>query len=256
MSDAPLKVDRQCNGRLLRLCLARPKANILDAQMIAALLAALDKSADTPDLAAILLQAEGPNFSFGASVEEHLPGKCRAMLQSFHRLILALVNFPLPILVAVRGNCLGGGMELALAGNLLFAAADARFGQPEIQLGVFAPAASCLLPERIGCAAADDLLLSGRVIPATEGSRLGLVTEVHAQPEDAALAYFQRELEPKSSFSLRHAVWAARHDLAGRMQVKLAAVERRYLDELMTGYDPVEGLSAFLEKRAPVWKHC
>ena len=256
MNDTPLKTDLQCNGRLLRLCLARPKANIVDAPMIAALLAALDKSSEAPELAAILLHAEGPNFSFGASVAEHMPGQCREMLQVFHRLIMALVSFPLPILVAVRGQCLGGGMELALAGNLLFAAPDARFGQPEIHLGVFAPAASCLLPERIGYAAAEDLLLSGRVIPAAEGFRLGLVTELHELPEDAALAYFRRELEPKSTFALRHALWAARHDLAGRIQEKLAAVERRYLDELMTGHDPSEGLTAFLEKRRPAWKHC
>ena len=256
MSDIPLKVDLQCNGRLLRLCLARPKANIIDAPMISALSAALAGSSETPGLAAILLCAEGPNFSFGASVAEHLPGQCREMLQGFHRLILALVSFPLPILVAVRGQCLGGGMELALAGNLLFAAPDTRFGQPEIHLGVFAPAASCLLPERIGCAAAEDMLLSGRVIPAAEGYRLGLVTELHEQPEDAALAYFRRELEPKSTFALRHALWAARHDLVSRVQAKLAAVERRYLDELMAGHDPTEGLTAFLEKRPPTWKHC
>lgn len=255
MSDTPLKVDLQCNGRLLLLCLDRPKANIVDAAMIAALQAALDQYSRMPELAAILLQAHGPNFSFGASVAEHLPGQCGQMLPDFHRLILALVSSPLPILVAVRGNCLGGGMELALAGNLLFAAPDARFGQPEIQLGVFAPAASCLLPERIGCAAAEDLLLSGRAIPALEAFRLGLVTEIHEQPEDAALAYFRRELEPKSTFALRHALWAARHDFVRRVQAKLAAVERRYLDELMAGDDPAEGLSAFIEKRAPAWKH-
>lgn len=255
MSAAPLRVELLEDGRLLRLCLDRPKANIVDAEMITALQGALDRHAAMPRLAAVLLQAAGPNFSFGASVEEHLPGNCRSMLQSLHRLIMTLVGFPLPVLVAVRGHCLGGGMELASAGNLLFAASGARFGQPEIQLGVFAPAASCLLPERIGCAAAEDLLMSGRVIDAAEGSRLGLVTALHDDPEGAALDYFRRELQSKSAFALRHAMWAARHDLVLRVQAKLAAVERRYLDELMAGHDPAEGLTAFLEKRPPAWIH-
>lgn len=255
MSAAPLRAELQEDGRLLRLCLDRPKANIVDANMITALQEALDRHAASPGLAAVLLQAAGPNFSFGASVEEHLPGSCRVMLLSLHRLIMTLVNFPLPVLVAVRGQCLGGGLELALSGNLLFASPTARFGQPEMQLGVFAPAASCLLPERIGPAAAEDLLLSGRVIDAAEGFRLGLVTALHDDPDAAALAYFRQELRVKSSFSLRHAIWAARHDLALRVQVKLAAVERRYLDELMAGHDPAEGLTAFLEKRPPAWTH-
>ena len=63
--------------------------------------------------------------------------------------------------MAIRGQCIGGGLEVAAAGHLLFAAPDAKLGQPEITLGVFAPAASCLLPERMGRAAAEELLLSG-----------------------------------------------------------------------------------------------
>ena len=95
----------------------------------------------------MLIDAEGPHFSFGASVEEHLPDQCAAMLAGLHRLILRMVESPVPLLVAVRGQCLGGGLELALAGHLMFVAPDASLGQPEMKLGVFAPAASCLLPE-------------------------------------------------------------------------------------------------------------
>ena len=105
--------------------------------------------------------AEGPHFSFGASVAEHVAERCAAMLAGLHALLLSMLEWPVPILVAVKGQCLGGGLELAMGGSLIFAAADAELGQPEIQLGVFAPAASVLLPPRIGRATAEDLLISG-----------------------------------------------------------------------------------------------
>ena len=85
----------------------------------------------------------------------------------------ALVESPVPVLVAVRGQCLGGGLEVALAGHLMFVAPDASLGQPEMKLGVFAPAASCLLPELIGPARALDLLLSGRSITGAEAAAIG-----------------------------------------------------------------------------------
>jgi cyclohexa-1,5-dienecarbonyl-CoA hydratase len=157
-------------------------------------------------------------------------------------------------LVAIRGQCLGGGLELASAGHLLFAAPDAKFGQPEIQIGVFAPAASCLLPERIGLAAAEDLLLSGRSIGAEEASAIGLVTELADDPEGAALNYFDRHLAPKSASSLRFATRAARHGTIERVSAKLSAVETIYLGELMATQDAVEGLSAFIGKRPARWK--
>jgi enoyl-CoA hydratase/carnithine racemase len=134
----PLKVWFEAEGRLLRLSLNRPKANIIDAAMIAALDGALAQHLSNPGLAAVLLDAEGPHFSFGASVEEHLPSQCAAMLRSLHGLILRMVSSPVPVLVAVHGQCLGGGLELALAGHLLFVAPDAALGQPEMKLGVFA----------------------------------------------------------------------------------------------------------------------
>ena len=126
-------------GALLRLRLARPKANIIDAAMTAALAGALARFTGTADMRAVLLDHDGPNFSFGASVEEHLPGQCKAMLEGFHGLITQLLDCPVPVLVAARGQCLGGGLEVATAGTLIFAAPDAKLGQPEMQLGVFAP---------------------------------------------------------------------------------------------------------------------
>ncbi|MBP2682182.1 MAG: bamR [Deltaproteobacteria bacterium] len=254
MSGAPLKVELEKDGALLRLRLSRPKANIVDAAMIAALRVALREHLPGVRLRAVLLEAEGPHFSFGASVEEHLPGSAAAMLRELHALILTLVASTAPVLVAVRGQCLGGGLELAAAGHLIFAAPGATLGQPEIKLAVFAPAASCLLPERIGPSRAADLLFSGRSIGAEEAHRIGLVDALADDPSHAALAYFEEHLAPRSPSSLRIAVHAARFDFVARVRRKLAKVERLYLKELMATHDALEGLSAFVEKRPPVWE--
>jgi len=238
---------------LLRLRLDRPKANIIDAEMIAALDVALSEHLVNSGLVAVLLDASGPHFSFGASVEEHLPDQCTDMLKALHALVRRMLESPIPILIAIRGQCLGGGLEVAAAGQLLFAAPDASLGQPELQLGVFAPAASCLLPERVGQAAAEDLLFSGRSISGSEALQLGLVNDVAEDTEAAALAYFDKHLSPKSASSLRLAVRAARSGFVERVTDKLSVVEELYLNELMSTRDAVEGLEAFIDKRAAKW---
>jgi cyclohexa-1,5-dienecarbonyl-CoA hydratase len=252
---SPLKVWIERDGHLLRLRLNRPKANIIDAEMITALDAALSEHADNAGLTAILLDAEGPHFSFGASVEEHLPEQCADMLKTLHALIRRMVDYPVPILVAINGQCLGGGLEVALAGHLLFAAPEASLGQPEIKIGVFAPAASCLLPERIGQAQAEDLLYSGRSISGITAAAINLLNETAADPEAAALAWFDKHLADKSASSLRRAVKAARAGFAERVSAKLETVERLYTDELMTTRDALEGLTAFIDKRPAKWEH-
>jgi len=253
--NQPLKTWLEADGRLLQLRLDRPKANLVDAAMIAALDKALVEHLGNGNLGAIILDAEGPHFSFGASVEEHLPDQCAAMLSALHRLILRMVESPVPILVAVRGQCLGGGLELALAGHLMFVAPEANLGQPEMKLGVFAPAASCLLPELVGPMRAFDLLVSGRSITGAEAVAIGIAHEAVADPKRAALSYFEEHLKPKSASSLRHAVKAARLDYIARVKAKIRAVERLYLDELMATHDAVAGLEAFIAKRSPQWQH-
>ena len=240
MSESPLKVWLDRDGALLRLRLNRPKANIVDAEMIGALHAALDQHRDIAALRGVLLDAEGAHFSFGASVEEHLAERCAQMLASLHALVLAMVEFPKPILVAVRGQCLGGGLEVVLAGGPIFAAPDAQLGQPELKLGVFAPAASCLLPWRVNQAVAEDLLWSGRSLDGSAAHAVGLVHTLAGDPEAAALAC---------------AVAAARAPRIRELRQRLAEVERLYLDQLMSTRDANEGLAAFLARRSPTWEH-
>jgi cyclohexa-1,5-dienecarbonyl-CoA hydratase len=255
VNESPLKVWLERDGALLRLRLAKPKANLIDAAMIGALAAALDAHRSNPGLLAALIDHEGPHFSFGASVEEHLPARCEQMLDQLHALLREMLLWPRPILVAVRGQCLGGGLELAAAGSLIFAAPGAQLGQPEMKLGVFAPAASVLLPLRIGQGRAEDLLYSGRSISAPQAQAWGLVNEVAEDPLDAALGYFDKHLAQKSGASLAFAVQAARLRFAELAQARLEALEALYLQELMATRDAKEGLQAFIEKRQPEWEH-
>jgi cyclohexa-1,5-dienecarbonyl-CoA hydratase len=253
MNEGPVRVEPLASGAIWRVMLATPKANILDAPKIAALTDVFERAADDAGLKAIVLTGEGPHFSFGASVEEHLPGDFESMIPAFHGLFDRMLRASVITLGAVRGRCLGGGLELASFCNRVFASADARLGQPEIVLGVFAPVASIALAERVGRGAAEDLCLSGRTVTAEEAERLGLVDQIVDDPEAAALAYAKEYLLPRSASSLRLAVRAVRQGFERRFRQDLERVERLYVDELMSTRDATEGLRAFLDKREPVW---
>jgi cyclohexa-1,5-dienecarbonyl-CoA hydratase len=251
----PLRCWIDRDGALLRLRLARPKANLIDAAMIAALHNALREYRGRAGLRGVLLDADGPHFSFGASVEEHLADRCAAMLASLHALVLAMLEFPVPVLVAVRGQCLGGGLEVALAGGPIFASPDAQLGQPEMKLGVFAPAASCLLPYRVSQAAAEDLLFSGRSLTGAEAKAIGLVEALADDPEAEALAYFDAHLAPKSAAALACATAAVRGPLIADVRKRLDELVSLYVDTLMKTRDANEGIAAFLARRQPLWEH-
>ncbi len=253
-SSTPIHVKRLDDGRLWDVTIGGGKGNILNEDVITALTELFREAENAKPLRAVCLHGQGRHFSFGASVEEHLPEEVGVMLARFHRLFKTMLDSAVPCLAAVRGQCLGGGLELASFCHLVFAAPDAKFGQPEIVLGVFAPMGSILLPERVGRSRAEDLCLSGRSIDAQEAFRIGLADQIADDPESAALAYARDSLLPRSASSLRFAVKAARLGLAKRLGGELAELEALYLDELMASGDAEEGLRAFLEKRNPVWR--
>jgi cyclohexa-1,5-dienecarbonyl-CoA hydratase len=235
--------------------LSGAKGNVLDSALIGALTAAFEEAEGARDLKAICLRGGGGDFSYGASVREHLPEEVGKMLPRFHQLFRAMDASSVVVLAAVRGQCLGGGLELASFCHRVFAAPDARLGQPEIALGVFAPVASLFLPERIGRTRAEDLCLSGRIVGASEALEMGLVDVVTETPEEAALDYARKHLLPRSASSLRHAVRALRLGLSPRLDRDLSHLESLYLEELMETEDASEGIQSFLEKRPPVWRN-
>ena len=170
-----IRVEFEHEGQVARVVLAAPKANIVDQAMMAELESAFDALAARRDLKAIVLTGEGPNFSFGASVQEHLPEQISGTLTRLHALLRRIAEAPAPTIAAVRGQCLGGGLELALACDLILAEETAQLGCPEIQLGVFPPAASALLPVRIGAGPAASLVLSGASVTGAAAAAIGLV---------------------------------------------------------------------------------
>lgn len=245
------------DGQVVRLTLNAPKGNILDSQMMSGLTAALDSLRNQPRVKLVQFVGAGDHFCFGASVPEHTRENAPRMLEQFHGLFYTLADLAVPTAALVSGQCLGGGMELALMCNFLFADRTARLGQPEINLGVFPPPASLLLPMKIGQLKADDIILSGRILSADEGMDMGLVTQLFDDRESLLAgvdAWTEQHILPKSAASLRYTVRAARWQFNRELRKRLDELRHFYLDELMATHDANEGITAFLEKRKARWK--
>jgi len=249
-----LLIERLHRDAILRLTLDAPPGNILDIAMVRELGRAIAEGGRSPALKAIVFEGAGANFSFGASIEEHRPETVREMLSAFHDLFRALARLDRTLLAVVHGQCLGGGMELACLCHRVFAHPKARFAQPEINLGVFPPVASVILPLRCGQAVADEVCLTGRSFTAREALTARLIDEVASDPRRAAERWIRKHILPKSAASLVRAVRAARLRFNQALVADLVETERIYLDDLMRTEDAKEGIEAFLEKRRPAWR--
>jgi cyclohexa-1,5-dienecarbonyl-CoA hydratase len=253
-STKSVHVEQLEDGAFWRVVFNGPKASVLDSKTIDELTDVFVRAKAARSLKVACFEGARANFSFGASVEEHLPDRVEDMLTRFHGLFRTIADASIVVLAAVRGKCLGGGLELASFCNRVFASPDAELGQPEIGLGVFAPVASLILPERIGQSRAEHLCLSGRILSAEEALAAGLVDAIAEDPAAAALDYARLQLLHHSATSLRCAVRAVRHGFYERFFGGLEAVERLYLEDLMATADAVEGIRSFLEKREPEWR--
>ena len=245
----------EVDDRVARITFGRPPLNILNIAMMNEIGEALNKSAQQSDLVAIMFEAaEGSRaFSAGVAVEEHVPETIVAMLDSFHRIFRRLAQVSKPVIAIVDGAALGGGCELVAACDIVIASERAKFGQPEIKLGVFPPVAAILLRRIIGDKKAREMILLGDVIDAPEALRLGLVNHVvpanDLRGKAESLIAKLRELSSSSLKLTRRAL--DRADIDSELQ----GVEDLYLNELMKTEDANEGVRAFMEKRKPEWKN-
>jgi cyclohexa-1,5-dienecarbonyl-CoA hydratase len=255
MTPQPVSVAFNRDSSRAAFTLFHEKGNSITAEMVGALRSALEPLAENPRLKLITFEGHGSDFSFGANIPEHTPDRIGAVLPEIHQLIEDLLDVPPPTAAIVRGRCLGGGFELALACDFIFAGEDAVFGLPEVALGVFPPAGSALLAARIGAARATRAILTGEARPAADWHRAGLVELLASSDRLEAVveAWFDGHLVPKSAAALRHAAAAARMSLVNHVRSILPALERLYLSNLMQTHDAAEGIAAFLEKRPPRW---
>ncbi len=253
------KINREelFDEQIIRFTLNAPKANVLDSVMMEELQTHLNALVGSTHVKMIQFIGAGDHFSFGASVAEHTKENAPQMLKQFHQLFYTLVDLGIPSAALISGQCLGGALELALACNFMFIDSTARLGQPEINLGVFAPPASVILPLKVGQARADDLLLTGRSLKPEEAQNWGLVTHTYSDRQDMVNGvdqWCEKNIITKSASSLRFTVKAARWKFNRRLKKQLHQLEEFYIHELMESHDANEGIEAFLQRRDPKWE--
>lgn len=258
-SDHTITASVAEGGGVLRLLLNQPKGNVLTGAMLRELGDELRSRRNDPHLRLVVIRGAGGHFSFGASIEEHQRDRVSEMLQTFHAFVRELAAYPVPVASLVEGRCLGGAFELVLCCHFVFAAPGARFGCPEIKLGVFAPVLAAVGAHRLPAALAERLLLTGDEIDTATAERAGLLTAIldGPDPEAALMEWYRARLAPLSAFALRQATAAFRTH-SGFMRAltrDLEAIERQYLDQVVASHDGNEGIEAFLARRSPRWEN-
>ena len=246
------------DDRVARITLAHPPLNVLTIAMLAEIASALERCVQHRDIVAIVFDAspECRSFSAGVAVEEHVEATVYRMLDSFHAIFRALEQLARPTIAVVDGPALGGGCELVSAADIIIASDRAKFGQPEIKLGVFPPVAVILLPQIVGEKRAREFILTGEIIEAVEALRIGLVNYV--VPSDQLPEKSREVLSKLRNLSASTLEMTRRALDMGRgrsLDSLLTPIENLYLHELMKTSDATEGIKAFQDKRKPEWRN-
>ena len=245
-------------GAVTLITLNRPKAlNALNSQLIEELNRALDAFEADAAVGALVITGSERAFAAGADIKEMM-GKTFVEVATSDWLADwdRLARMRKPVIAAVAGYALGGGCELAMMCDMIIAADTARFGQPEITLGVIPGAGGTQrLTRAVGKAKAMDLVLTGRTMDAAEAERSGLVARV--VPADRLLAEAVEAAEKMASFPLP-AILAAKEAVNRAFETTLSEgvrFERRVFHALFATEDQTEGMQAFAEKRPPRFQH-
>jgi cyclohexa-1,5-dienecarbonyl-CoA hydratase len=235
-----------------RVTLNNPPLNVIDIPMMEELRAALEQIETRPEISAIVFAGSERAFSSGVDIAAHTPDKVRDMLALFHSVIRSVASNRKLTIASVRRHCLGGGAELALMCDIVYASPDSVWGFPEIKLACYPPVASVALSSIVGQKLAADLVLTGRTLSGEEAFAAGMVNGLADDPETLVAECLQRvsQLSPAAIALAKKALysWDAIHFDKG-----LARAEQIYLDELMKTADAQEGIAAFMERRRPKW---
>jgi cyclohexa-1,5-dienecarbonyl-CoA hydratase len=249
------KLDLAINPPVAIITLRNGPLNIIDVQMMDDLSNVLKTVDGREDVTTLIFTGNDQHFSAGVDIPAHVPESVREMLTKFHAVIRALVKSPKVTVAAVRGNCLGGGAELALMCDMIYCTEESRWGFPEIQLACFPPVASVALAAAIGQKRAAEMVFTGQIIHGDEALHIGLVNDAVPDPElDSRVEEAGEQLSHLSPAALRITkkalyAWDAIHFDKG-----LARAEQIYLDELVQTEDAREGIVAWMEKRPAKWR--
>jgi enoyl-CoA hydratase len=256
--DLPAPTATGSAASVALVTLDRPEVlNALSFDLLDELAAVLDRLDADPDCRAIVLTGSGSRaFAAGADIRELARQTSVSLLVDDRFAVWDRIGaIRTPLIAAVRGFALGGGCELAMSCDIIVAAEDASFGQPEINLGVMPGAGGTQRMTRaIGKARAMDLILTGRTISAVEAERMGLVSRVVAPDQTLDTAI---ELASRIAGQAPVAVLAAKEAIKQADELPLSAGlqhERRAFYLLFASEDQGEGMAAFVEKRPPQWK--
>ena len=234
----------------------RPKHNVLDIEMMNELNGQLETLANDGSLKCVVLAADGPSWCAGVEVADHRPEMVDEMIATFNRIFELVHRMAVPTIAAVHGACLGGGMEVAMACDIIVASPKAVFGQPEIKLGFFPPYAAIRLPQLVGPARAVEICTTGRRYKAEAAQRMGLVA--HLSGEDnfqETVDGIVGEIKACSPLIIRLNKRAVNAHLGLDFKQALSSVSDMFLNTLMKTEDTLEGIKSFEEKRRPVWKN-
>ncbi len=249
-------IKTRVDGAVATLTLSRDPLNVLNIAMMKEINTFLDTLESEKDLKVLLINAEGKAFSAGVDVGEHLGDQVKDMIRVFHGIFRRMDKLGLVSVAQVQGAALGGGCEVALYADMVIASEKAKFGQPEIMVGVFPPVAALVMPRILGRKKALELCLTGDVIKGKEAKELGLVNHLVAPEElEATTRELVKKLTNLSPLVLKLTKKACLQGIAGEQEEAFKEIERIYLDELMVTADAEEGLRAFLDKRKPEWKN-
>jgi len=250
-------INVRIEGGLGTITLNRPPVNVLNIEMMNEINQTLKDWTEKRDLKVVLFNANGKCFSAGVDVAEHIGDLVPKMIESFHGMFRLMDSLGAVTVSSVYGSCLGGGCELAIFCDLVIADDTAKFGQPEIQVGVLPPIAAQIMPRLIGRKAAMDLILSGRIASAKESMDMGLINKVVAKGElEQETDKFIKPYLSLSAEIIRVTKKTIKAGLMDDFEPSLKVIEDIYLNELMRTVDAQEGLKAFLDKRTPEWKNC
>jgi len=237
------------------LTLNRAPLNVLNIEMMEEINTFLEGLMKEKSLKLLVVQAMGKAFSAGVDVGEHLGDLVFKMIEVFHKMFRLMDALKVPSIAVVNGSALGGGCELALYCDMVIATEKAKFGQPEIQVGVFPPIAALVFPRMMGRKKALELILSGDVISAQEALALGMINKIVPEGSltEEAKGFIER-FKKLSGIVLKLTKEATLAGLNDDMDRGLKVIEKIYLDRLMKTNDAIEGLKAFIDKRKPTWK--